>query len=118
MGMVFDLRWAIQARETYDTLKAEAEAALTNREKAGKTKSSKQEGLFKQVHKCIKLLRENPRHPGLETHEFSSLKHPFDKKAKVFEAYAQQGTPAAYRVFWCYGPGNREITIIAITAHP
>jgi len=37
---------------------------------------------------------------------------------KVFEAYAEQGTPAAYRIFWIYGPAKNEITILAITPHP
>ena len=42
----------------------------------------------------------------------------YQVKAKVFEAYAQHRTPGAYRVFWCYGPGPGEITILAITPHP
>jgi len=37
---------------------------------------------------------------------------------KVFEAYAEQNTPAAYRVFWYYGPEKKQITILTITAHP
>jgi len=37
---------------------------------------------------------------------------------KVFEAYAEQKTPAAYRVFWFYGPSRGKITIFAITPHP
>jgi hypothetical protein len=37
---------------------------------------------------------------------------------KVFEAYAEQSTPAAYRVFWYYGPEENRITVIAITPHP
>jgi hypothetical protein len=81
-------------------------------------KSSRDEGLFKQVEKCVRLLRTDPRHPGLRTHEYSSIENPFDSGQKVFEAYAQNQTPGAYRVFWCYGPGDREITIIAITPHP
>jgi hypothetical protein len=44
--------------------------------------------------------------------------HPFDRQGKVFEAYAQNQTPSAYRVFWCYGLGKGELTIIAITRHP
>ncbi len=76
------------------------------------------EGLFRQVEKCVRLLRADPRHPGLRTHEYSSIENPFDSWQKVFEAYAQNQTPGAYRVFWCYGPGDREITIIAITPHP
>ncbi|MGH2831450.1 MAG: type II toxin-antitoxin system RelE family toxin [Solirubrobacteraceae bacterium] len=83
-----------------------------------KTKSSKQEGLFKQVGKAIRQLAENPRHSSLNTHEYSSLEHPFDPRAKVFEAYAQNNTPGAYRIFWCYGPEKGVITIIAITPHP
>jgi len=71
---------------------------------------------YKAVKKTIKLLALNPRHNSLQTHEFSSLKGP--KGEKVFEAYAEQGTPAAYRVFWCYGPFKNQITILAITRHP
>ncbi len=59
-----------------------------------------------------------PRHPGLQTPEYSSLEHPFDPAGKVFEAHAQNKTPGAYRIFWCYGPGKKEITLIAITPHP
>lgn len=68
------------------------------------------------VIKAIRLLAANPRHPGLRTHQYSSLTGP--SGAKVYEAYAEQGTPAAYRVFWCYGPARDQITILAITPHP
>jgi hypothetical protein len=70
------------------------------------------------VAKAVHQLADDPRHPSLNTHEYSSLEHPFDPKRKVFEAYAQSRTPGAYRVFWCYGPGKGEITIIAVTPHP
>jgi len=50
------------------------------------------------------------------THEFTSLKGP--KGEKVFEAYAEQATPAAYRIFWYYGSKENQITIISITPHP
>ena len=66
----------------------------------------------------MRLLGENPRHPGLHTHVFHSLDHPFDPAAKVFEAYAQNRTPGAYRVLWCYGPEPETITILAIVPHP
>lgn len=66
----------------------------------------------------MQLLAANPRHPGLNTHEFSSMENPFDPQAKVFEAYAQNRTPGAYRVFWCYGPDKGELTVVAITPHP
>ena len=116
--MSITLKWMKAAHETYQELKAEAEETLKARLAKGKTKSSKKEGLFKQVHKTIYLLQTNPKHPGLRTHEYASIENPFDKKQKVFEAYAQNETPGAYRVFWCYGPGKKELTIIAITPHP
>ncbi len=113
--VAFTARWVKTARDTFDELKAAAEKSAAKKERA---KASKQEGLFKQVQKTIQLLSNNPKHPGLKTHEYEALEHPFDKKQKVFEAYAQNKTPGAYRVFWCYGPAKGEITIIAITPHP
>jgi len=71
---------------------------------------------YKAVSKATKLLSENPRHPSLMTHEFTSLKGSHGEK--IFEAYAEQSTPAAYRIFWCYGPEPQQITIVAITPHP
>lgn len=115
---MFTLIWMDDAIEAYNDLKDAAEEIRAARKAKDKKKSSKQEGLFKQVHKTLDLLRANPKHPGLQTHEFDSIENPYDESQKVFEAYAQNNTPGAYRVFWCYGPGKKEITIIAITPHP
>lgn len=115
---MFTLEWTTPATTTYQHLKAAAEASLKARKANSKTKASKQEGLFKQVAKSIQYLALNPSHPSLKTHEYDSIAHPYDPKAKVFEAYAQNNTPGAYRVFWCYGPKEKQITIIAITPHP
>lgn len=116
--MPFKSRWTAEAAAKFSELQAAAMASLTNRTKNRKAKASGAEGLFKQVEKCVRLLLENPRHPGLQTHRYDSIEHPYDKSAKVFEAYVQNRTPGAYRLFWCYGPGKVEITIIAITPHP
>ncbi len=79
------------------------------------TKPSKKNTL-KSVQKTLGLMEVNLRHPSLQTHIFQSLTGPNGEK--VFEAYAKQNTPGAYRVFWCYGPERKELTIIAITPHP
>ena len=71
---------------------------------------------YNAVKKTIGLLSSDPRHNRLKTHEYTSLKGPGGEK--VFEAYAEQSTPAAYRVFWCYGLEKNQITIVAITPHP
>lgn len=116
--MPFTPKWTEEATDTYNELQRAAADALASRTKSKKKKSTKAEGLFKQVEKCVRLLLQNPKHPGLNTHEYDSIPHPYDPKQKVFEAYVQNRTPGAYRLFWCYGPGKGEITIIAITPHP
>ena len=76
------------------------------------------EGLVKQIKKSLAYLQNNPKHPSLQTHPYSSIENPLNPKEKVFEAYAQNNTPGAYRIFWCYGPKKGQMTIIAITPHP
>ena len=115
---MFTAKWTPTARRQYDALRGAARACYEARMASGRRKSARPKGLFKQVRKAIALLQSNPRHPGLQTHEYHSLTHPYDPAAKVFEAYAQNKTPGAYRIFWCYGPEKKDITIIAITPHP
>lgn len=68
------------------------------------------------VRRALGYLQKNPRHPSLHTHKFDSLRGPHGEE--VFEAYAENKTPTAYRIFWCYGPAQKLITVIAITPHP
>jgi len=89
----------------------------------GLEKSPHQQGLLKQVRKILALLETNPRHPSLQTHKFRSLHGPNGEE--IFEAYVQNQTPGAYRVFFHYGPdrfeGERRIpvlTVVAVTPHP
>jgi hypothetical protein len=95
------------------------EIFLTDHARDALQRLKKDKGLekrFRSVTKAIRLLSANPRHTGLKTHEFTSLKGPGGEK--VFEAYAEQSTPAAYRVFWYYGPAKNQITVLAVTPHP
>ncbi len=115
---MFQVQWTDAASATYAELRAKALASLQARAKSSRAKASKDEGLFKQVHQCVTHLQANPRHPGLKTHEFRSMENPYDPDAKVFEAYVQNRTPGAYRLFWCYGPEKGQITVLAITPHP
>jgi len=116
--VAFNPAWTSEAAATYQQLRAAAEFSLRNRKQNKKAKATKAEGLFKQVHGCIQKLLNDPRHPGLNTHKYDSLEHPYRPGDPVFEAYAQNRTPGAYRLFWCYGPNKGDITLIAITPHP
>ena len=98
--MSFTLKFTAQAQANLKSL--EDDKSLLKRVKA--------------VRKALGYLETNPRHPGLGTHKYASLSGP--RGEDVFEAYAENKTPAAYRIFWFYGPEKKEITIIAITPHP
>jgi len=71
---------------------------------------------WKAVAKTLGLMEVNLRHPSLKSHKFESLTGANGEG--VFECYAENNTPAAFRVFWHYGPGKDIITVVAITAHP
>jgi hypothetical protein len=116
--MPFQLRWTTEAVEQYNALRAAAVKSIKNRKKSKKAKASRDEGLFKQVKKAIDKLQQDPKQSGLNSHQFSSMPNPFSAGQPVWESYAQNKTPGAYRIFWCYGPGNGELSIIAITPHP
>jgi hypothetical protein len=81
-------------------------------------------GVLKQIRKTLGYLETNLRSKSLQTHEHKSLTKRYGHK--VFEAYVQQHTPGAYRVFWHYGPDEigkdkvriAVITILAIISHP
>lgn len=98
--MPFTLLFTKQAHRDLDGL--EGDKALEKRCKA--------------VKKALGYLQVNPRHPGLNTHKYTSLRGLNNEE--VFEAYAENNTPVAYRIFWHYGPGKQCITVIAITPHP
>lgn len=71
---------------------------------------------YKAVAKALARMEQDLRHPALNTHEYSKLSKTVGYK--VFESYAQNNSPAAYRIFWRYGPDKNIITIIAIPPHP
>ena len=116
--MAFKPLWTEEAAAAFGKLQAAALTSLENRKRKKNAKASKAEGLFKQVEKCVRLLLENPKHPSLQTHAYDSIESPYVPSERVFEAYVQNHTPGAYRLFWCYGPAQGQITIIAITEHP
>lgn len=93
----------------HQTAEAEAQLAQLKKDQALAKR-------FKAVSKCLRLLAADPRHPGLNTHKYNSLSG--RNGEDVFEAYAENNTAGAYRVFWHYGPNKGDITIIAITPHP
>lgn len=101
-----------------------AHALRFTEEAAGQLELLKaQPKLLKRILTTLGYMETNLRHPGLHTHKYSSLVG--TNGEEVFEAYAQNKTPGAYRVFWHYGPDEiidkkrvPILTIVAITPHP
>jgi hypothetical protein len=71
---------------------------------------------YQKVLKTLGLMETNLRHPSLNTHKYESLSGPNGEE--IFEAYVENKTPAAFRVFWYYGSEQGVITILTITLHP
>ena len=87
----------------------EAKLALDNLQQVDPKK-------YQKVLKTSALMETNLRHPSLNTHKYESLAGANGEE--VFEVYVENKTPAAFRVFWNYGPTKEVITIVAITPHP
>jgi hypothetical protein len=58
----------------------------------------------------------------LQSHEIDDLTRRYEKlggkTCKVWKSYLENNTPAAGRLFWVYGPGKAEITVIGLEPHP
>ncbi|MBQ6503420.1 MAG: hypothetical protein IJI57_05855 [Flexilinea sp.] len=72
--------------------------------------------LYNKMGKAMRLISQNPRHTGLETHDISSLTKRYG--IKVWQSYLENKTPSAGRIYWVYGPNRGEITIIGLEPHP
>ena len=70
----------------------------------------------KKVLKALGFLEQDPRHPGLQSHPYSSIDGPNGET--LWDSYIENNTPSAWRIFWCYGPGKGQITIVTIGPHP
>ena len=71
---------------------------------------------YKAVRKALKFLDSNPRHTGLNTHKMKTMKTNDGKD--LWEAYAQNKTPGAYRIFFQYSDTPGDIEIINVMKHP
>ena len=96
-----------EMKELWDDLKEKVKNGTA-------TKDEKK--LYKKLGKALHKISQDPRYPGLHTHEITSLTARYG--TKVWQSYLENNTPAAGRVFWVYGPGRGDITIIGLEPHP
>lgn len=72
--------------------------------------------LLKKWAKAISFLSQNPKHLSLQTHEITALSEKFGHR--VWQSYLENKTPKPYRLYWVYGPKQKQITLIGLERHP
>lgn len=75
-----------------------------------------EEKLYKKLGKAMALLANDPKHPGLHSHEIDALSRRYG--VKVWQSYLENKTSGAGRLYWVYGPEKNEITVIGVEPHP
>ena len=85
-------------------------------ERADTDKLGNEKKIFKKLVKVLNLLSNNPSHNSLATHEIEPLSDRYG--IKIWQSYLESKAPAAGRIFWVYGLGKNQITIIGIEPHP
>jgi hypothetical protein len=80
------------------------------------TLSKDEEKLYKKWGKAMALLANDPLHTGLHSHEIQALSRRYGDK--VWQPYLENRNSAAARMYWVYGPGKGEITVIGLEPHP
>jgi hypothetical protein len=90
----------------HDLLKKGQEERLTSNEKE----------FFDKWSKALELLSQNPRHPGLKSHEIDELSRKYG--IKIWQSYLENKKSGAKRMFWTYGPKRNQMTILAVEKHP
>ena len=106
--MPFDIRMGVPEMEKFWN-------DLTTRKDKNQTDRS-EEKFLKKLSKIFSYLSQNPKHNSLKSHEIDVLSQRYG--IKVWQSYIENKKPSAGRIFWVYGPGKNDITIIGIEPHP
>lgn len=78
--------------------------------------SKKDEELYMKWGSALKKLSVDPMYPSLHTHEIEPLSRRYGMK--VWQSYLENKTSKARRMYWVYGPDQKDITIIGLEPHP
>jgi len=91
----------------WSDLKAKAEA---------RTLTKDETQLYKKWGKAMGHLAVDPRYNGRQSHEIEVLSKRYGMK--VWQSYLENNTSGAGRLYWVYGPGKQDITVIGLEPHP
>lgn len=80
------------------------------------TINKNEEKLYKKWGSALKKLAADPFYPSLQSHEIQPLSKRYGMK--VWQSYLENQTSDAMRMYWVYGPDQKEITIVGLEPHP
>jgi len=105
---MFAIRLGVPEMETFwKNLSAKARKGMLGKD---------EEKLYKKMGKAMAFLANDPKHPGLHSHEIEALSKRYGMK--VWQSYLENKTSGAGRIYWVYGPEKSDITIIGLEPHP
>jgi hypothetical protein len=67
---------------------------------------------YRAICKVLHWMKTDLHHPSLHTHKIRG------SQEEIFETYAENHTPGAYRIFWRYGEDRGTLCILSIEHHP
>ncbi len=78
---------------------------------------------LKKVNRALARLQADPRYPGLHSHQYENF--PGYITEKVWDSYVENNNPSAWRIYWIYGPDEKNdegkdiavITVLVIGPH-
>ena len=81
-------------------------------------KDPAQKARYRKVARTLGILQVNRQHPGLQAHKLKSITHsmPDGSAVDIWEAYVENNTPGAWRIFYHLGTKD-TVTVIAIRQH-
>ena len=77
-------------------------------------KKKKEEQLYKKWGKALKLLSADPGYPSLQTHEIEPLSRRYGMKVR--QSYLENKTSGAMRMYWVYGPDQKDNTTMCLSS--
>ena len=80
------------------------------------TNNKRDEELYIKWGNALKKLATDPFYPSLQTHEIEPLSRRYGMK--VWQSYLENKKSKARRMYWVYGPDQKDITIIGLEPHP
>ncbi len=74
-----------------------------------RTIKKREEQLYKKWEKALKLLATDPFYPSLQTHEIEPLSKRYGMK--VWQSYLENKKSAEMRMYWVYGPEQKDMLL-------